>query len=80
MDKLQKALAKLPARHKRAFEFIMLRLWSRDFVGLKIARLKGHKDIYRVKHGDLRVVFKMNSNQLLVMQAGLRSEKTYKKL
>jgi mRNA-degrading endonuclease RelE of RelBE toxin-antitoxin system len=79
MDKIQKALVKLPRKYKSIFDLLMLRLYSRDFVGLNLKRLKGHKDMYRIKHGDLRLVFKMDQSGVFVLQVGLRSEKTYRK-
>lgn len=78
MDEIKKALAKLPKEYKNTFDIIMLRLLVRNFTGLNIAKMKSHKDIYRLKHGRLRVIFRMNGEQLLVLQVGLRSEKTYR--
>ncbi len=78
MNKLQKAIAKLPKEHKTTFSLLMVRLLSRDFLGLNITQLKGKKDIYRLRHGKLRVIFHMHKDELLVLQVGLRSEKTYR--
>lgn len=78
MDKLLKALAKLPKEHRATFELLMVRLLARDFVGLHLTKLKGTKDVYRLKHGRLRIIFKMRQEELLVLQLGLRSEKTYR--
>lgn len=78
MDKLQKALAKLPKQHRAIFDALMIKLLARDFLGLNIAKMKGYKDIYRVKHGRLRVIFKMNQQGLFILEVGLRSERTYR--
>lgn len=78
MNELQKSLAKLPKEYKNTFELLMIRLLSRDFLGLNITKLKGQKNIYRLKHGKLRIIFKVQGNDLLVLQVGLRSEKTYR--
>jgi mRNA-degrading endonuclease RelE of RelBE toxin-antitoxin system len=51
---------------------------ARDFLGLNMAKMKGHKDTYRVKHGRLRVIFRMNPHEIFVLEVGLRSEKTYR--
>lgn len=56
----------------------MIRLLSRDLLGLNITKLKGHKNIYRLRHGKLRVIFQMHGDVLLILQVGLRSEKTYR--
>lgn len=78
MNELQKSLAKLPKEYKSTFELLMVRLLSRDFLGLDISKLKGQKNIYRLKHGKLRIIFKIQNDELFVLQVGLRSEKTYR--
>ena len=78
MDEITKALAKLPKEYRTTSDFLMLRLHARDFLGLNVSKLKGQKDIYRLKHGRIRIIFRMNREQLLVLQVGLRSEKTYR--
>lgn len=78
MDEIEKALAKLPKEYKGVFHTILLRLFARDFLGLDIARMKGHKDVYRLKQGRLRIIFRMSRDRLLLLQVGLRSEKTYR--
>lgn len=79
MNELQKALAKLSKEHKEVFDYLALRLLARDFLGLNIAKLKGSKDIYRIKQGRLRVIFRMNGEQITVLSVGLRNENTYSK-
>ncbi len=78
MNEIEKALAKLPKEYRSSFDAIMLRLLARDFLGLNVAKMKGHKDIYRLKQGRLRIIFRMHGGRLLVLQVGLRSEKTYR--
>lgn len=78
MDRLKKALAKLPKEHKANFDFIISRLLSGDFTGLQIAKIRGQKDVYRVKRGRLRVVFRIASREILIISVSLRSEKTYR--
>ena len=78
MDKIQKALAKLPKKYQADFQFLLIRLLSRDFLGLDVVRLKGQPNLYRLKHGRLRIIFSIRKEELRVLQVGLRSEKTYK--
>lgn len=78
MDKIQKALAKLAKQHREIFDALMVKLMARDFLGLNMAKMKGYQDVYRVKHGRLRVIFRINQQGLFVLEVGLRSEKTYR--
>ena len=79
MDKVKKAIARLPKEHKAAFDALMLKLWARDLFGLNLIKLKGQKDIFRVKKGRVRVIFRMTNESLEVLEVDLRSEKTYRK-
>ena len=78
MNEIEKALAKIPKEYKATFDALMLRLLGRDFLGLNIAKLKGQKDVYRLRRGKLRIIFRMSKEQILVLQVGLKSEKTYR--
>lgn len=78
MNELQKAIARLFKEHRSTFDSLMIRLLARDFLGLNVGKLKGHKDLYRLKHGKLRIIFQMDQSGLSVLQVGLRSEKTYR--
>lgn len=78
MDKVKKAIAKLPKEYKAQFDLLMLKLWARDLVRLNLIKLKGYKDLYRVRKGRLRVIFKMAEGNIEVVQVDLRSEKTYR--
>jgi mRNA-degrading endonuclease RelE of RelBE toxin-antitoxin system len=78
MDKLEKAIAKLPKEHRKVFDDLSRKLLHRDLTGLNIARLKGYKDVFRLKRGRLRIIFRTSSNNLEIIDIGLRSEKTYR--
>lgn len=78
MDKLQKALAKLSDEEALFVEEVLLRVKARDYLGLNLTKLKGSKDLFRVKAGRLRVIFLMNSAGVKLVDVGYRSEKTYR--
>ena len=78
MDKVKKAVAKLPKEYKSKFDWLMLKLWARDFSGLDMIKLKGQNDLFRVKKSRLRVIFRLTKNNIEVLQVDLRNEKTYR--
>lgn len=80
MDKIQKAIVKPPKNYQADFQFLLIRLLARDFLGLDVAKLKGGSNLYRLKHGRLRIIFTLTAKELRIMQVGLRSDKTYKNL
>lgn len=78
MNKLEKAIAKLPKEYKATFDYVVQKLLARNFLGLQVGKLKGYKHIYRLKHGRLRIIFFNNGKSLEVLKVDLRNENTYK--
>jgi len=78
MDKLQKALAKLSDREALFVEEVLFRFKARNYLGLNLIKLKGAKDLFRIKAGRLRIIFSMSSNGVKLIDVGYRSEKTYR--
>jgi mRNA-degrading endonuclease RelE of RelBE toxin-antitoxin system len=79
-DKIKKALAKLSAKDREIVKLLILRIKLGDQLGLNISQLKGHTDLYRVKKGRLRIVYRKNSDKLKIIKIDHRNEKTYKDL
>jgi len=49
-----------------------------DIKNLDIKKLKGHGNIFRVRIGDIRVVFKKDSESTKLIFVGRRNDVTYK--
>lgn len=79
MNKLEKAIAKLSKEYRATFDFLAYKLLVRNFLGLKIAKLKGQKNIFRLKHGRMRIIFRKDAELLELLDVGLRDENTYRK-
>lgn len=78
MDKISKALNKLTVKEKEKIKDIIETLQSGRFDNLDIKKLKGRSDIFRVRKGDLRVVYQIKNKQIFILQIGRRKETTYK--
>lgn len=78
MNKIEKSLKRLANRDQALAYSIVARLVARKFEGLNMAKLKGHNDIFRVKAGRLRIVFRLTAEAVIILRIGLRSEKTYR--
>ena len=79
MDKIDKALLKLSdkQRHKLMGAFSLVVNGQLD--GLNITKLKGHKDLYRLRIGNTRLIYrKTDQQQLVVVYVGKRDEQTYR--
>ena len=77
-DKIKKALAKLSAKEKTAVLLILKKLLVDDTNGLDIKQLKGNANIYRVRKGDIRIIYSKTNDEIRVILIARRNEKTYK--
>lgn len=77
MDKITKALEKLSADEKKAVKALLLKIKSNNLENLDIKKLKGYRDIYRVRKGKLRIIFKTSGEDVKILALEKRSEKTY---
>ncbi len=78
MDKIEKALARLSTKEYARVKEILLALNSNTDAWLHIQKLKGHTDIYRVRKGDVRIIYRKTSVEIFVLAIERRSEKTYR--
>ena len=46
--------------------------------GLQVAKLKGRQDIFRVRKGRLRIIYRQSGTSTDILAIERRSEKTYK--
>jgi len=79
-DKIKKLLAKLNTQERELVKLLILRVKLDDTLGLDIKQLKGHTDLFRVRKGRLRIVYKKDANSFLIVRIDRRNEKTYKDL
>lgn len=78
MDKIEKALRKLRSHERAAVKRILLLLAAGKFAGLDIQKLKGRDDIYRVRKGSIRIIYRMTvSNKVFILAIERRSDTTY---
>ncbi len=78
MDQFEKAFKKLSAKEQKQLEDILARLEAGFFKNLDIKKLRGSDDIYRVRKGDIRVIYQIKNNRIILLKISRRSEKTYR--
>ena len=80
MDKIEKLLRKLTEKERGEVKGILLQLRSGGLRGLDVKKLKGRNDIFRIRKGDIRIIYRTFPNEgIFVLSIERRSEKTYKK-
>jgi len=79
MDDIEKALNNLDDKDKKKLKDILKSLKSWPWKGLSVKKLKGTDKIFRVKKGDLRVVFRLeDKGKVFLLKIDKISEDTYR--
>jgi len=79
MDKIGKALNRLGAKGKQKLKSIHLQIERDDFRNLDLKKLKGRKDIFRIRKGNMRIIIYKTNNSTKILSIEHRSTKTYRK-
>ena len=78
-DNFTKFLRKLSRKDKEVILAIYRQILARDFAGLQIRKLVGQKDIFRVRHGRIRVIYWDNGKDTPeILKATFRDDSTYR--
>lgn len=78
MDKIEKALKKLSEKERLSIGSLLRQLQAGVSSGMDIKRLKGHADIYRIRKGDIRIIFQMKDGSTSILKIDRRREDTYR--
>jgi mRNA-degrading endonuclease RelE of RelBE toxin-antitoxin system len=76
MDKNQKFLRRLSSKELRSLQAVLLQIQERKTAGLDIKKLSGHQDVFRVRTGDIRIIFLANRSTIEILEISRRNEKT----
>ena len=79
-DKIKKLLAKLSPKERELVKLLILRIKLDDTQGLDIKQLMGHPDLFRVRKGRIRVLYRKTKTSFVIVRIDRRNEKTYKNL
>ena len=79
MDKIEKALEKLSPTEKKQIRGILQQILANDFKGLDLKKLKSREDIFRVRKGNFRIIYRLFGSSTFILAIERRSEKTYKR-
>ncbi|HBB38261.1 MAG: Addiction module toxin, RelE/StbE family [Candidatus Magasanikbacteria bacterium GW2011_GWD2_43_18] len=77
VDEIDKALAKLTAKKRQVIKDILSRIMREETDGMDIKKLKGRTDIYRVRKGNMRILFQKSNEGIRVLAVEKRNDNTY---
>jgi len=80
VDKIEKALKKFTEKERREVKNILIKFQKGDVKSLDIKKLKGHNNIFRVRKGKIRIIFRKDKESIFVLSIERRADKTYKDL
>lgn len=78
MDKIAKALERLTNKERQEMKLVLLQIKSGSFSDLDIKKLKGYDDIFRVRKGNMSIIFKKSDNSIEIIKLKRRGKDTYK--
>ncbi len=79
MDKIDKELNRLGFKERQKLKSILLQIERDDFQNLDLKRLKGRKDIFRIRKGDIRIIIYKTNDSIKILSIERRGSKTYRK-
>jgi mRNA-degrading endonuclease RelE of RelBE toxin-antitoxin system len=77
MDAIEKALKKFSEQERIWSKEIVNKIFSGDMKGLDVKKLQGRDDIFRVRKGDIRIIYQKKDKLVFILDIGRRKEKTY---
>lgn len=78
MDRITKALKKLSSHEREIIKDILLKIRNGSLSGLDLKKLKNRNDIFRIRKGKMRIIFKkQDDNQYFILTIERRSDRTY---
>lgn len=78
MDKIQKFLKSLTTKEREAILLVMFQV-TKDFTQIPgLAKMAGYKNLFRVRIGRYRIIFKIENKKAGIVKITKRDEQTYK--
>lgn len=78
MDKIKKALKNLLASDRKIIKDILLKIQFGNWESLDIKKLKNNDNIFRVRKGKMRIIFKSDKNgNIKILAIEKRLDTTY---
>jgi len=79
-DKIEKALKKLTDKERKVVKNILTKIQKEKTKDLDVKKLRGRDDIFRIRKGKIRIIFRSSGKDILILSIERRSDKTYKDL
>lgn len=78
MPSVKKLLSRFNKKEREDIELLIERIVSFKWDALDVKKLKGYRDIFRVRKGNIRVICRIEGRAVFVLAIERRNESTYK--
>jgi len=78
MPSLKKFLSRFSEEEKRALEPLIAAVVSLNWRNLDVKKLKGYHNVFRVRKGNIRIIFSKDKKEIFIISIDRRREDTYK--
>ena len=79
MQRIERFLGRLDRKRRARVGEIVARIVADDLSSLDVKKLKGSRPLYRVRVGDIRIIFEKGKSGSAVLAIEWRSDTTYKR-
>lgn len=77
MNKIEKAIQKFSKKERLWIREVIERVVSKKTIGLNIKKIKGKDDAFRVRKGDIRIIYRLDRNgEVIITTISRRNEET----
>jgi mRNA-degrading endonuclease RelE of RelBE toxin-antitoxin system len=80
MDKIRKALEKLTKKERRIVKEILVAIEKGERTGIDIKKLKTRKTVFRIRKGEVRIIYQQKGDKINIIAIERRSDTTYKNM
>ncbi len=74
---IEKFFAKVTEKEKKILAIIIEKITEGDTKNLDVKKLAGHDDIYRIRKGNFRIIFKTTKTDIRIVSIERRTDTTY---
>ncbi len=70
-------MRKIPERQRKQIEHLIEMIMGGKTTGLDIKKLRGAKNVYRARKGDIRIIYHFSDGEIVIIAIEKRSDTTY---
>ena len=78
MDRITKALRKLSSKEREAVVALVTAIVKNNVSELDLKKLKGYQNVFRIRKGNIRIVFTKLKKETRILSIDRRREDTYR--